>query len=323
MSTPRALRRLRPALQGSTRRHSTAAAVSTADARAYCLNLLKSHDHPSFILSAFVPFPARNAHLAIRAFNIDLARIADAVSNPTVGRMRMQFFRDAIENTFAGRPPQEPTALLLARVLHADALPLTKSFFLKLIAAREGYLSNRPYASLDALESYAESTYSSLQYLSLESLGFRSANLDHVASHIGKAAGIAAVLRGTPVLAAPPGGVNSTQAAVLLPVDVCAEHGLRQEDVIRYGGTAEGLKDVVFAVATRASDHLITAREMLKHAGDEGKGRAFTTFLPAVPTSLYLSRLEKVDFDVFHASLQRREWRLPWKAYIANIRRQF
>ncbi|KAK6350071.1 hypothetical protein TWF696_006318 [Orbilia brochopaga] len=328
MSTPRALRRLRPALKlhpSSYRRHSTAAAANIADARAYCLNLLRTHDHPSYILSAFTPPSARDAHLAIRAFNIDLARIADAVSNPTVGRMRMQFFRDAIEHTFAGHPPQEPTALLLAKVLHdgVSARPLTKSFFIKLIAARETYLSNKPYPTLDALESYAEATYSSLQYLSLEALGFRSANLDHVASHVGKAAGIAAVLRGTPLIAAPPGGVNNTLAAVILPVDVCAEHGLRQEDVIRHGGAAEGLKDVVFAVATRASDHLITAREMLKHAGDEGKGGAFTTFLPAVPTSLYLSRLEKVDFDVFHPSLQRREWRLPWKAYIANYKRQF
>ncbi|KAF3930615.1 hypothetical protein ABW19_dt0205288 [Dactylella cylindrospora] len=282
---------------------------------------LRTHDYPSYLLSAFIPSIARDANLAIRAFNIDVARVADQVSNLTVGRMRMQFWRDTIEKTYAGHPPQEPVALLLAKVLHNDGIQLTKSFLMKVISARDQYLSNQAFTALDALETYSESTYSSLHYLSLESLNYRSTNLDHVASHIGKASGIAAVIRGTPLLASP--GPNSVQSAVILPVDVCVQHGLRQEDVIRHGGDAEGLKDVIFAIATRANDHLITAREMLKHAGAEGKGAAFSTFLPAIPTSLYLSRLEKVDFDVFSPSLQRREWRLPWKAYFANSRKQF
>ncbi|EPS37374.1 hypothetical protein H072_8936 [Dactylellina haptotyla CBS 200.50] len=333
MSSLRALRRVRPigSLTG-VRRHSTHAhshshshshdAPTNIEAvRNYCQELLRTHDYPSYILSTFTPQSIRDAHLAIRAFNVDVARVADQVSNLTVGRMRMQFWRDAIENTYSGHPPQEPVALLLAKVIHQDGIQFTKSFWMKLIAAREQYLGNQSYANIDALESYSESTYSSLHYLSLEALNYRSTNLDHVASHIGKASGITAVLRGTPLLAAP--GPNSTHAAVLLPVDVCVKHGLRQEDVIRYGGSAEGLKDVIFEIATRANDHLITAREMLKHAGNEGKGLAFATFLPAVPTALYLGRLEKADFDVFDASLQRREWRLPWKAYIANTQRQF
>ncbi|KAK6509504.1 hypothetical protein TWF481_004245 [Arthrobotrys musiformis] len=289
--------------------------------RSYCRELLRTHDHPSYILSTFTPPPLRDANLAIRTFNLDTALISDQTTNLTIGRMRIQFFRDLIEKTYAGHPPAEPVAQLLSKVLHADNLKLTKSFWLKLLSAREQYLSNQSYTTLDALESYSESTYSSLHYLSLEALDYKSTSLDHVASHIGKACGITAVLRGTPLLAAP--GPNSPQAAVLLPVDICAKHGLRQEDVIRHGGNAPGLKDTVFEIATRANDHLITAREMLKRAGDEGKGMAFTTFLPAVPVSLYLGRLEKVDFDVFDPSLQRREWRLPWKAYIANARRQF
>ncbi|KAF3309864.1 hypothetical protein TWF173_010265 [Orbilia oligospora] len=289
--------------------------------RSYCRELLRTHDYPSYILSTFHPPPLRDAQLVIRAFNVDIARIADQVSNLTVGRMRMQFWRDVIEKTYNGHPPQEPVALLLSKVLHEDRIPFTKSFWMKVIGAREQYLANQSYTTLDALEAYSEATYSSLHYLSLEALNYKSTNLDHVASHIGKASGITAVLRGTPLMAAP--GPNSTQAAVLLPVDMCAKHGLRQEDVIRHGGSAQGLKDAVFEIATRANDHMITAREMLNRAGEEGKGPAFTTFLHAVPTSLYLGRLEKVDFDVFDSSLQRREWRLPWKAYIANARRQF
>jgi len=197
-----------------------------------------------------------------------------------------------------------------------------------------------------------------------------SITADHVASHIGKAAGIVAVLRGLPLIAFPTppnhhsnnaglGGAvqdqrnQSQQGAVLLPLDVMAEAGVREEDVHRRGAEAEGLRDAVFKVATRASDHLITARTMVQnlrkgeevdhafeHEGDEehtqsGDGspsvnqqaaeidRAFGVLMPAVSTQMWLDRLQKLDFDVFRDELRRRDWRLPWKAYLAYRRRTF
>jgi NADH dehydrogenase [ubiquinone] 1 alpha subcomplex assembly factor 6 len=235
-----------------------------------------------------------------------------------------------------------------------------KGWFMKVINAREQYMDNRPYTSMDALEAYAENTYSSLMYLTLGVLPMQSMAADHVASHIGKATGIAAVLRGLPLIAFPPppnhhsnnsafnralgGGQGGRQGAVVLPLDVMAEAGLKEEELLRQGTDAPGLKDAIFTVATRANDHLITAREMLKniqqgkeaghefeHVGEEGHQyseysykettqaddieRGFGVFMPAVSTRLWLERLEKLDFDVFRPELRAREWRLPWKAY--------
>ena len=143
----------------------------------------------------------------------------------------------------------------------------------------------------------------------------------------------------------------------MLPLDVMAEAGVKQEDVLRTGAEAPGLKDAVFSVATRASDHLITAREMLKnlragqgvghafeHEGEDGHvynteaessdrralnapfadvERAFGVLMPAVSTSLWLDRLQRCDFDIFRDELRRREWKLPWKAYFASRRKMF
>lgn len=78
---------------------------------------------------------ARDAHLAIRAFNIDTALIDDAVSSVAVGRMRMQYWRDAVDAVFAGRAPAEPVAVLLASVLSAGA-PLGRGWFRKVIGCR-------------------------------------------------------------------------------------------------------------------------------------------------------------------------------------------
>lgn len=42
----------------------------------------------------------RNCSLAVRAFNIEVARIQDLVSEPKIGLMRFQFWDDAITALF-------------------------------------------------------------------------------------------------------------------------------------------------------------------------------------------------------------------------------
>lgn len=230
-----------------------------------------------------MPPAGRDAFIAIHALNIDIARVADSTSHPTVGAMRMQFWRDAVDKALAGTPPKEPTAILLAAAaedLHKRSQGrsrLNKRWLHRIINTREQYLGNKPYPTLEALELYAENTYSTLLYLSLSALSIHSVTADHLASHIGKATGIAAVLRGLPFVAFPQvpthhtsnviGGPmdNRPQGAVLLPLDIMAQSGVQEEQVFRQGGGAPNLKDAVFTIATRANDHLITAREMLKN----------------------------------------------------------
>ena len=67
----------------------------------------------------FIPLSARNANLAIRAFNVSVAGVADNESNPTVSAVRMQFWRNNIDRTLRGSPPKEPVAILLAHALEA------------------------------------------------------------------------------------------------------------------------------------------------------------------------------------------------------------
>lgn len=364
--------------------------AEVGSARQYCLNLVRyvtislrtktitsltwyprKYDTPSFLLQSYIPQHARDAYLAIRAFNIEVARTADTTSTTTIGAMRLQFQRDAVSKALAGTPPKQPIAILLAYTLEDlqrrtdGRAKFSKSWLNRVINTREQYLSNPPYPDMAALESYAENTYSTLSYLTLQALPMASVTADHIASHIGKATGIAAILRGLPLLAFPPppnnhsnqdafsgSGGSSRQGVVMLPLDIMAEHGVREEEVLRSGADAQGLKDAVFAVATRANDHLITAREMLKNlkAGQEAGHdfehgheeehvyevlnmdkpltptqeieKSFGVFMPAVSTGLWLERLEKHDFDVFAPKLRMTDWRLPWKAFWAYNRRQ-
>ena len=337
------------------------------------MDLLRKSDTPSSLLLPYIPSRARDAYIALRAFNVEVARTADTTSTPTIGSMRLQFQRDAVSKSVAGSPPKQPIAILLAKASEELAertegqAKFSKSWFMRIIDTREKYLSNPPYPSLATLETYAENTYSTLLYLTLQALPMASVTADHVASHIGKASGIAAVLRGLPLIAFPgPANTHSNQGqfagdvgasrhgAVMLPLDIMAEAGVREEDVLRNGSNAHGLRDAVFHVATRANDHLITARQMMQniragqdvghefeHQDEEehtylpsgrtsGKSesqaqdveRAFGVFMPAVATQLWLDRLQKNDFDVFSPKLRITDWRLPWRAFWAWNRRE-
>jgi NADH dehydrogenase [ubiquinone] 1 alpha subcomplex assembly factor 6 len=262
----------------------------------------------------------------------------------------MQFWKESLDRTFAGNPPREPVCLLLRKALEdlaqrsdASAQTSIKYWLLKVLKARERYMGNRPFPSLETLEDYAENTYSGLMYSTLAAMPMRSVHVDHLASHIGKACGIVAALRGVPVLAAPPPPQgqevsSGREPVLLLPLEVMAAAGVSEEDVFRQGPTAPGFKDAVFRVATRANDHLITAREMMKnieagrqaghdfeHEGEEqhvyeesdaarDMRMGFGVLLEAVPANDYLIELEKRDFDPFAVG---KSWRLPWRIWRA------
>lgn len=327
--------------------------------------LRRQGDYDAYLIRPFIPRSAQNAYDALRTLNLELARLPESVSNPTIAQFRIQFWRDTINQTFAATPPREPISILLHKAItdlrektgSGASASSIKFWLMRFLNTRQKYMDNRPFTSLADLEDYAENTYATLMYMTLAAMPVRSVHIDHLASHIGKACGIVAVLRGVPVLAAPPrpvktptgvdAGHNRSQA-LLLPLDVMAEAGLREEDVFRTGPAAPGLQDAVFKVATRANDHLITAREMLKnmqqgmepghdyehraepeHAYEEdiySEGstdaalkRGFGVLLEGVPANDYLLRVEGVNFDPFQV---RSSWKLPWRIWQALRKHQ-
>lgn len=142
----------------------------------------------------------------------------------------------------------------------------------------------------------------------------------------------------------------STRNQVPLPIDVMSKHDLSQEDVLRLfqGHTADAKNDqdvrhkinlVVYDTAVVANDHMLTANKKLGdfkkevaqvitlHSDDKSfqnfarkwRGKIpdaiFTPLMVGIPTSLYLKKLEKHDFDILNTNLQQPEWRLAWTSF--------
>ncbi|XP_025915909.1 NADH dehydrogenase (ubiquinone) complex I, assembly factor 6 isoform X3 [Apteryx rowi] len=183
-------------------------------------------------------------------------------------------------------------------------------WIMKIIDEREKNLDDRAYSNIQELETYAENTQSALLYLTLEMLGVRDIHADHAASHIGKAQGIVTCLRATPH--------HSTRRKVFLPMDICMLHGVSQEDFIRCK-QEKNVRDVIYDIASQAHIHLEHARSFSKKV----PVKAYPAFFCTVALEDYLGNIRKVDFNIFHPSLQKKNTLLPLYLYIRSWKKTY
>jgi NADH dehydrogenase [ubiquinone] 1 alpha subcomplex assembly factor 6 len=316
--------------------------------------LLEQVDRSSLLASKFYPEPLRKHFLAIRAFNAEVARVADSVDNELMARIRVAWWRDAIVAAFNGKPPRHPVVLAVTEAI-VDPLVqrnggLVQDHFVSICDAREADLST-PLAApaLDSVERYAERTQSRLYYLCLNLLGISKTVVDEIFSHLGKARGITQSLMSVPFHAGvirtmspvaeqnesetdeqtprsrKRGSVRPRQRRLILPREYLLAHGVVEEEVYRKGAEAKGLRDAVFDTATRANDYVLSARSLLR---DEFKGKVPAALIgplvEASSTTTFLSELQKRDFDVFDPNLlvvaSGKGWRLPWNMWKVGLR---
>lgn len=100
---------------------------------------------------------------------------------------------------------------------------------------------------------YGEQTYSSLLYLLLQLTGIKDMNVDHAASHLGKAQGIVTLLRAIPY--------QKRSQALNIPQEVLIKNGVSQERILRANANDKGVEDCIFEVATAAHQHLEMVRK--------------------------------------------------------------
>ena len=201
-----------------------------------------------------LPRELRMAHTVLRAVNIETARVADQVSGELQGRMRLQWWKEAVETATRGRagpgalPPAYRTPVVLALAALAKHSPaLDPARLQTLIDARMDALDPTQPQEIYALEKYAEETQSSLLYLLLQAAGYSSpidadAMVCRAASHIGNALGLTVLLQAAPHHAA--------ARDCPLPATIMAHHRVPTEDFYRAAVSATACLRKHFPSAT-------------------------------------------------------------------------
>lgn len=124
--------------------------------QSYCAGEARRTDWERFICALFAPRAAREALFALITFNSELARTRDVVSQPLLGQIRLQWWRDAIAAIYGDAPPSAATATHPVLVPLAKAIAahgLERALFDAMIDARSDELDEGSLGgALDVLE---------------------------------------------------------------------------------------------------------------------------------------------------------------------------
>lgn len=164
--------------------------------QAACAALVRRHDRERYLVSLFAGAGKRDGLLAILAANHEIAKTAEVVSDPTIGLIRLQWWREAFDGIEAGSPREHEVILPLARV--ADTHPEVLDHLRRVVDAREADLADDPPADLEALEGYAGETGGEVVAAMARVLG---ADID-MARDLGTAWALIGLVRALPVLIA-------------------------------------------------------------------------------------------------------------------------
>lgn len=127
-------------------------------------------DEDRWLASRFAPAPGREALTAIYAFNHEVARTAEVVTQAAIGDIRLAWWRDAIAEIYDGGVLRaHPVVTLLAKAIRAHDLP--RAPFDALIEARHANLEAVPLADWAAVEAYVDATAGGVMRLALKACG--------------------------------------------------------------------------------------------------------------------------------------------------------
>lgn len=253
----------------------------------YCADQVRRLDPDRYLCALFAPAERREALFALYAFNAEIARVRESVSQPMLGLIRLQWWRDAIAGIYDGAPPRHEVVAALAE---AVAGGLARVAFDRLIDARERDLDDAPPETLAALEEYADGTSAALIELALEALGVADASARRAGRHVGIAWALSGHLRAV--------AYHARARRLYLPADLMAARGVGADDVFAMR-RAGGLDAVVAQVAEAAGNHLRAARAL---RGEVPRG-ALSALLPASLADSDLRRLRRARYDVFDSRL--------------------
>jgi phytoene synthase len=271
------------------------------DAASFCADLVRSHDFARYAATLFMPAIPRRALLAVYAFNTEISRVREQVSQPLPGEMRLQWWTDMLSGSGHGGIEGNPVAaelLLAIRDFRLPAEPL-----LRLIEEHQFDLYNDPMPSMAALEGYVTDTASALLSLGARIAARPSEAIEHLARHAGLAQGIAQVIAALPL--------DAARRQLFVPLQLLESHGSGMEEVFA-GKQTQNTRAAIDQLIGEAQGHLTTAFDLLAGIPPEAR----PVFLPLAVVRRDLRRMSRADSDPFvpyPISRLRTLWTL-WRA---------
>jgi phytoene synthase len=254
--------------QGVARRHLGRMNEMTAA-------LVRRHDPDRFLTALFAPSTKRDVLLTLYAFNHELARAREVVSDPPLAFIRLQWWREVLDGAHRRHH--------LAEALRAaiDTGGLDRGDLLSLIDAREAEVE----PSFKTIHDWRGHLFAGAGGVAVAAARVLGAPDPERLRSLGAGYGVAGLLRSI--------SVHSRQGRCLLPVDILTRYGLAPEGII-----AEPL-----ALASRPMIQCLAHEGLMLLRPIHLPRPAIAAALPAVFARRDLSRAP--DFPVQHRLADR------------------
>ncbi len=252
----------------------------------YCAELVKRNDEDRYLSTLFAPNKKRPALFALYAFSFEVSQTRERVSEPMLGEIRLQWWREAIEGLFGGAPRKHEVIEALASVMEQSPLP--RMLFDSLIDAHSLDLEDDPVATVEDLLAYASACSSHVMKLAAFVLigGEPCESLDKAAQSAGLAWALTGLIRALPVHAA--------RGQSYIPKDIQSRHNVSIEELY-VGLWNDRLEGAFREMIDLARVWLEEARFDLKQVPDV----ALPAFLPLSLCGSYLRGVSRPGFDPF------------------------
>lgn len=251
----------------------------------YCLAQVRQGDRDRYLALLFSPASTRDGLAAIAAFNLELARAASEISQSMLGLVRLQWWREAVEEIHAGGATRRhPVVDALSEATRARRLSTDR--MLAMIASKEEELESDGAPTQAAFDARADSTAANLIRLSLEAVRLDPAEpaLAAASGEVGRAYATIGCARS--VL------LDARRHRVRLPAEALAEAGVDIDKLFDLR-PQPALQACLRALGEQAQAALDAARRR------PVPRRALPLILTAKLAGLHLERLRRAAYDPF------------------------
>ncbi|MHB8886868.1 MAG: phytoene/squalene synthase family protein [Methylovirgula sp.] len=272
-------------------------------AYAHCDALLRRDDPDRWLAALFLPEKLRPHVHALYAFGLEIARVRGLVSEPMLGEIRFQWWREVLAGERESEAEANPVACALLDTLARHDLP--RAPLAALTDARLFDLYDAPMPSIAMLEAYAEATSARLFQCVGRILDPNvGADFERAARHAGIAYALTGLMRALPWHAA--------TGQVYLPADVLERHGAVVV-AVQSGISSPALRAALAELRSLARGHLAKFGAFSEAKG----GGAAAALLPVSLCEAYLRQMDRRSYEPFETMIQLPQWRRQWRLWRA------
>lgn len=251
------------------------------DGLSYCAAEVRRYDRDRFLTALFAPTPRREDLLALYAFNHEIAKTRESVSETMVGHIRLQWWREALDGIAAGAPRRHEVVEALDRAVRNG---LDVRALHALIDAREFDLEDRAPADVGELQTYVRSTAGALNRLAAGLLGVTDAETLAAAEEAGIGFATIGLIRALPF--------HIRDRRRFLPDDIIDAEGVTLDDLFELRAEPE-----VRAALERLADEGRRAIAESRRRPSRQRKAAMPVLLQASVAAAHLKRLSAAGFD--------------------------